>query len=99
MYNVYKGLQKPLIYKGFKGKYIFWGLGSLVAGLTFGAIISSTVNTYLGALVGVSSVVGGLFYTANKQKGGLYNKTKHKGIFIHEIKLDKFNNHGKKSGI
>lgn len=99
MYNVYKGLQKPLIYKGFKGKYIFWGLGSLVAGLALGAIISSTINTYLGALIGVCSVVGGLLYTAKKQKGGLYTKTKHRGIFIHEITLDKLNRHGKKNGV
>jgi hypothetical protein len=88
-FEVYKGLQKPLIYKGFKGKYIFWGLGFLVGGLALGAIVSSTINTYLGALVGISSVVGGIIYTASRQKDGLYNKPRNKNIYTSPITLQR----------
>lgn len=98
-FNVYKGLQRPLIYKGFKGKYIFWGLAFLVGGLIVGAVISSTVNTYLGAFIGISAVVGGLVYTASRQKGGLFNKNKHKGIYVHEIKLNKVIHYGKEKNL
>lgn len=98
-YDVYKGLQKPLTYKGFKGKYIFWGLGTFVGGLVIGAIVMSTINTLFGAIVGVSIVVGGLYYTAIKQRGGLYDKTNFKGIYVHEINLNNKNQNGKKINI
>ena len=40
-FPIYKGLQKPLVFRGFKGKYIYWGLGSLLAGLVLGALTMS----------------------------------------------------------
>ena len=81
-YAVYKGLQKPLIFKGFKGKFIYWGIASLLAGLVFGALVMSLVNMWLGAIVLVGCIVGGLFYTAGKQKGGLHDKNRLTGIYI-----------------
>jgi hypothetical protein len=67
-FAVYKGLQKPLIFRGFRGKFIYWGLGSLLAGLVLGALTMSLVNMWLGAIVLVGSIVGGLLYIAGKQK-------------------------------
>jgi hypothetical protein len=81
-FAVYKGLQKPLIFKGFKGKFIYWGLGSILAGLVLGALIMSLVNMWIGAIVLISCMTGGLFYTAGKQKGGLHNKGRTKNIYI-----------------
>jgi len=81
-YAVYKGLQKPLIFKGFKGKYIYWGLGFLLAGLVFGALTMSLINMWLGAVVLIGSVVGGLLFTAGKQKGGLHSKSRNSNILI-----------------
>ncbi|NCD68286.1 plasmid transfer protein [Mucilaginibacter agri] len=81
-YAVYKGLQKPLIFKGFKGKYIYWGLGFLLAGLVFGALTMSLINMWLGAIVLIGSVVGGLLFTAGKQKGGLHAKGRNSNILI-----------------
>jgi len=76
-YAVYKGLQKPLIFRSFKGKFIYWGIGSLLAGLVLGALTMSLINMWLGAIVLVSCVVGGLWFTAQKQKAGLHSKTRH----------------------
>ena len=59
-YPVYKGLQRPLIFKVFKGKFLYWGIASLLMGLVFGALTMSLVNMWLGALVLIGSVVGGL---------------------------------------
>ena len=81
-YAVYKGLQKPLIFKGFKGKFIYWGLASILAGLVCGALTMSLVNMWLGAIVLVGCMIGGLFYTAGKQKGGLHDKSRAKSIYI-----------------
>lgn len=38
-YPVYKGLQKPLVYKGFKGRYMYWAIGSVVGGVVLGGLL------------------------------------------------------------
>ncbi|WEA01730.1 plasmid transfer protein [Mucilaginibacter sp. SJ] len=81
-YPVYKGLQKPLIFKGFKGKFIYWGIGALLAGLVFGALTMTLINMWLGAVVLISIIVGGLLYIAGKQKDGLYSKQRNAAIQI-----------------
>ena len=94
-YAVYKGLQKPLIFKGFKGKFIYWGLASILAGLVFGALTMSLVNMWLGAIVLAGSIVGGLLYTAGKQKKGLHDKARARGIYI----IHHINHYGRKKYI
>ena len=91
-FAVYKGLQKPLIFKGFKGKFIYWGLASLLSGLVLGALTMSLINMWLGALVLVGCIVGGLLYTAGKQKGGLHDKSRLTNIYI-------LNYYGRKNSI
>ncbi|RZJ23702.1 MAG: plasmid transfer protein [Acinetobacter sp.] len=98
-FSVYKGLQKPLIYKGFKGKFIYWGIGVLLLALVFGSFTMAIIDKYLGALVLVAIVVVGLFFTAAQQKKGLYNKTKHTGLFLHSANLKKINQYAKRNRI
>jgi len=40
-YSIYKGLQKPLVYRGFKGKFIGWGIGFLIMGLVGGGLLGA----------------------------------------------------------
>jgi hypothetical protein len=93
-YAIYKGLQKPLVYRGFKGKFIFWGVGALLAGLVLGGLTIALVNMWLGALVLVGCVFGGLLYIANKQKNGLHSKSADKAIYIHPSSLKHLNRNG-----
>ena len=88
-FSIYKGLQKPLVYRGFKGKFIAWGIGSLIAGLVIGGLIGALTSMYLGGLLTIVSIVGGLSYTFHRQKNGLHDKTKSKGVFIHPVNLKK----------
>lgn len=82
-YALYKGLQKPLVYKGFKGRYIYWGIGSLVAGMVVAGILGAIFNLVIGAISMIAIAVGGIYYTSTKQKGGLHDKTRNKGeIYI-----------------
>jgi hypothetical protein len=81
-FAVYKGLQKPLTFKGFKGKFIYWGIASLLSGLVLGALTMSLVNMWLGAIVLIGCIAGGLVFTATKQKGGLHAKSRPKNIHI-----------------
>lgn len=93
-YPIYKGLQKPLEFRGLKGKYIYWAVGSLLAGLVLGALTMSLVNIWLGAIVLAGSIAGGLMYIATKQKQGLHSKASNRSILIHPANLKKLNHHG-----
>jgi hypothetical protein len=86
-FSVYKGLQKPLVYKGFKGRYMYWAIGFILLGLILGAVLSSVVNMFVGILSLAATFVGGIFYTSQRQKNGLYDKTRTKGIYIHRTNL------------
>lgn len=97
-FKVYKGLQKPLVYRGFKGKYIYWGVGSLLAGLVLGAVTMAVVNMWLGLIVLIAAVAGGLIYIAGKQKGGLHVKARPQGIFIYQAKLRRITRYGSTAG-
>ena len=98
-FAVYKGLQRPLTFKGFKGKFIYWGVGSLLSGLVLGSVTMALINMYVGAAVLIGTIIGGLFYTAGKQKGGLHNKKRPKGTFIYQVQLKNLKSYGTKKYI
>ena len=81
-FPVYKGLQKPLMFKGFKGKFIYIGFGVVLTALTVSIILASVLSFIWGGLALVGILFGGLYLTATKQKKGLHNKTKSSGIYI-----------------
>lgn len=80
-FPIYKGLQKPLIYRGFQGKFIVWGIASLVIGVVLGGLIGSLTSMVLGGVITISIVVSGLFITSQQQKKGLHSKTRYIGVF------------------
>lgn len=88
-FAVYKGLQKPLIYKGFKGKFIAWGVCALALGLVMGGIIGVLINMYIGGAATLSFIGAGLLFTFQRQKQGLHSKTRNRGIFIRGVALSK----------
>jgi hypothetical protein len=98
-FSVYKGLQKPLTFRGFKGKFIYWGVGFLLGGLVLGALTMALVNMWLGVIVLAGSVTGGLFYIAAKQKKGLHGKTVSSGIIIYPLNFKRINRYERKTGI
>jgi len=95
-FNIYRGLQKPLIYKGFQGKFIGWGLASLVISLVLGGLIGSLTSMALGGFVCVGGLIGGLYFTAQQQKKGLHFKTRHTGVFQFGTDFKKLRNGTKK---
>lgn len=83
---LYKGLKKPLVFKGLAGKYIYYAAGAFGGTLLLSGILSSILGTFIGLLVAL--VVGGLsiYNTFRLQKKyGLYKKTRNDNqIFIIE---------------
>ena len=81
-YSIYKGLQRPLVFKVFKGKFIYWAMGSVLAGIISGGLIGAFFSQVAGLLAMLCISVSLLLYTLGKQKQGLYNKRKDFAIFI-----------------
>jgi len=50
-FAIYKGLQRPLVFRSFKGKFIYWGVGSLMAGLVLGALTMADIAIYAEPMV------------------------------------------------
>ena len=78
-YPVFKGLQKPLEFMGIRGRFL-----TLAAAAVGGFIVFSII---LGKLAGFIAMlvmaVAGLVVIYVKQRGGLHNKRRSKGIFIY----------------
>jgi len=95
LFPVYRGLQRPLSYKGFKGRFIYWGVGILLLSLVFGALSMALINMYVGAVIMLVMIIGGFFYIGIRQKRGLYDKTRSIGIHLQTNHLSKINLYGK----
>ena len=82
-YPVFKGLQKPLEFMGIRGRFLI--LGGAGIGVSFGG--GSAVAISIGKRAGLSGLrvmaVAGLLTIYVKQKGGLHNKKRHRGVFIY----------------
>lgn len=100
-YFLYKGLKKPLVFKGLKGKYIYYAGGSFAGMLILSIIFSNIFGFFIGLIVAVVIGVGGIWWTFKIQKEkGLYNKTKNfNEVFIlsPKIKLNVVKNPIKKN--
>ena len=74
-FYLYKGLKKPLVFFGLKGKYIFYAVGVIGVGVIAALILSKF--GLLGSLLGIAVTGGGVYFIFKRQdKYGLYAKTK-----------------------
>ena len=81
-FYLYKGLKKPLVFFGLKGKYIFYAVGVIGSGVIAALVLSKF--GLLGSLLGLAVTAGGVYFIFKRQdKYGLYDKTKNfNQIFI-----------------
>ncbi|WP_309840537.1 DUF4133 domain-containing protein [Chryseobacterium sp. SLBN-27] len=87
-FYLYKGLKKPLVFFGLKGKYIFYAVG-VIGGGVISALVLSKFGL-LGSLLGLAVTAGGVYLIFRRQdKYGLYDKTKNfDQILIFPKRLD-----------
>src|ERR1700741_1308405 len=81
-YALYKGLQRPLIFKSFRGKFIYWAMGSVLSGIVVGGLFAAFISSFIGILMMAIISVSLLFATIQKQKKGLYAKRNFDNIFM-----------------
>ena len=81
-YPVFKGLQKPLEFLGFQGRYIYWAAGTAGGGI-LGFIIGYVSAGFIVALIIISLIlsIGGVAIMV-KQRKGLHTKQTDKGVFV-----------------
>lgn len=82
-YPVFRGLQKPLEFMGIRGRFLT--LAAAAIGVSFVGFIAFSIA--LGKLAGfiamlVMAVIG-LVTIYVKQRGGLHNKKRTRGIYIY----------------
>lgn len=81
-YPMFKGLQKPLEFMGFQGRYITWA-ACAVGGAILGFIIAYCILGFVVGLVVLAiSLSTGAALIFFKQKKGLHTKNEH-GVFIY----------------
>ena len=87
-FYLYKGLKKPLVFFGLKGKYIFYAVGVIGGGVVAALILSKF--GLLGSLLGLAVTAGCVYLLFKRQdKYGLYDKTKNfNQILIFPKRLD-----------
>ena len=82
-YPVFKGLQKPLEFMGIRGRFLT--LAAVAIGVSFVGFIGFSI--VLGKLAGFIAMLvmalAGLVTIFVKQRGGLHNKRRSRGIFIY----------------
>lgn len=82
-YNMYKGLQRPVVFKLFKGKYIYWAASSFVASMVFGGLFAAIISNVVGIITFFGVGALGIAYTLNRQNNvGLHNKKTITGIIL-----------------
>ncbi|MGC4130522.1 MAG: DUF4133 domain-containing protein [Bergeyella sp.] len=87
-FYLYKGLKKPLVFFGLKGKYIIYAVSVIGTGIISALVLSKF--GLLGSLLGLAVTAGGVYLIFKRQdKHGLYDKTKNfDQILIFPKKLD-----------
>lgn len=81
-FYLYKGLKKPLVFFGLKGKYIFYAVGVIGVGVVTSLALSKI--GLIGSLLGLGITAGGVYLIFKRQdKRGLYDKTRNENqIYI-----------------
>lgn len=82
-YPVFKGLQKPLEFMGIRWRFLTLAAGAI--GVSFVGFIGFSI--VLGKLAGFIAMLvmalAGLVTIFVKQRGGLHNKRRSRGIFVY----------------
>lgn len=82
-YPVFKGLQKPLEFMGIRGRFLT--LAAAAIGVSFVVFIgfSIALGKVAGFIAMMVMALVGLITIYIKQRGGLHNKKRSRGIYIY----------------
>lgn len=82
-YPVFKGLQKPLEFMGICGRFLTLAAAAIGVSFVGFIVFSITLGKLAGFIAMLVMAVIGLVTIYVKQRGGLHNKRRDKGVFIY----------------
>ena len=82
-YPLFKGLQKPLEFMGFQGRYITWAAATIGGGILSFIIVYCILGFVAGLIVLAVTLCIGAALIFFKQRKGLHTKKEEHGIFIY----------------
>ena len=84
---VFKGLQRPLEFMGIRGRFLTFAamaIGfSFVGFIVFSIVFSIAMGKLAGFMAMIIMAITGLLTIYVKQRGGLHNKKRYKGVFVY----------------
>lgn len=83
-YPVFKGLQKPLEFMGIRGRFLTLVAAAIGVSFVGFIVFSITLGKLAGFIAMLVMAIAGLITIYVKQRGGLHNKKRAKGIFIYK---------------
>lgn len=81
-FKVYKGLQKPLVFKNLKGKYIWWGAGVMICSFLLCVLVGNLLSIVYGMVTLILTFLLGMGLVLYKQGQGLHNRDAQTGCYI-----------------
>lgn len=80
---MFKGLQKPLEFMGFQGRYITWAAATVGGGILSFIIVYCILGFVAGLIVLTVTLCTGAALIFFKQRKGLHTKKEEHGVFIY----------------
>lgn len=90
MYKIYKGVSKPLMFKGFKGNYIYMAGACLGLAIIIMIMLSGTLGFIVSGVISIAVGGGGITFILKKQSEGMNKGKKDTGIYIVKNRLNRF---------
>ena len=84
-YPVFKGLQKPLEFMGIRGRFLTLAAAAIGVSFVGFIVFSIALGKLAGFIAMLVMAVTGLVNIYVKQRGGLHNKKRNRGIYIYHI--------------
>ena len=83
-YPVFKGLQKPLEFMGIRGRFLTLAAAAIGVSFVGFIVFSIALGKIAGFIAMLVMAVAGLVVISVKQRGGLHNKRRAKGIYVYK---------------
>ena len=83
-YPVFKGLQKPLEFMGIRGRFLTLAAAAIGVSFVGFIVFSIALGKIAGFIAMLVVAVAGLVVIYVKQRGGLHNKRRAKGIYVYK---------------
>lgn len=83
-YPVFKGLQKPLEFMGIRGRFLTLAAAAIGVSFVGFIVFSIALGKIAGFIAMLVMAVAGLVVIYVKQRDGLHNKRRAKGIYVYK---------------